>query len=716
MLAVFAMAAIQVTAQWESMTPMPTARAMATSCELDGKIYVIGGIFSDTSPATAKVERYDPVLDEWDTTVPDLPAPLCGASASVVNGKIYVIGGRESYSGTPHKSVYIYDPAMGGWTSGKDDITGPRSWIATSVLGDKIYAMGGYGYWGDGTTKDTVSVYDPAINDWTFTESMLSPRQGLTSDVVDGKIYTTGGMQEGIPHAVVESYDGISWSAKTSMPGPKFWHGSGVVDEQIYVFGGLKTEASETPDHARDTWRYDPATDHWTNIGVNLPESISGYGYATAEDAGGNECFYTFGGGYGDWAITDAVFKFCPPKEEDTKWEYQEVMPTPRAFTASCELDDKIYVIGGTFSIDSDATTKVEAYDWATDTWDTDKADLPVGLCDASAEVVGGKIYVIGGRPKYLETAYDSVFVYDPVADEWTSLHDTAAKKAGYASAMVDASIFVMGGGGPTDEVVAYNPATGDWTPKTNMPISSRVWHTAEVSGGKIYSMGGIALGEAKTLVQEYDPASDMWTSKADMPDTKFLHGSAACTLDNSIYVFGGAASLDASSQGLWRYDLSDGFWYDTEDDMPEMMGAFADAIVEVSDNEQCIYAIGGTRPDFWVNGPGELVGGEVYKYCITVNSSKEVADASAPVVLSQNFPNPFSSSTTIIYELRNAGEVNLKVFNLAGKELATVFDGHQPAGLHTVEWNADELPSGVYFYRLQTPAQTVTKRCVRQR
>ena len=99
-----------ITQAWEYMEPMPTARALTTASELDGKIYVIGGTFSKTSPATAVVEVYDPITNTWDTTAPDLPVPLCGASSCVVDGKIYVIGGRTAYNGPPVQSVYFYDP------------------------------------------------------------------------------------------------------------------------------------------------------------------------------------------------------------------------------------------------------------------------------------------------------------------------------------------------------------------------------------------------------------------------------------------------------------------------------------------------------------------------------------------------------------------------------------------------------------------------------
>jgi hypothetical protein len=72
-----------------------------------------------------------------------------------------------------------------------------------------------------------------------------------------------------------------------------------------------------------------------------------------------------------------------------------------------------------------------------------------------------------------------------------------------------------------------------------------------------------------------------------------------------------------------------------------------------------------------------------------------------AEYALHQNFPNPFNPSTTIRYDLREAGYTTLAVYNLVGQEVARIVDGRQIAGRHTVEFEAGALPSGVYFYRL---------------
>lgn len=70
---------------------------------------------------------------------------------------------------------------------------------------------------------------------------------------------------------------------------------------------------------------------------------------------------------------------------------------------------------------------------------------------------------------------------------------------------------------------------------------------------------------------------------------------------------------------------------------------------------------------------------------------------------LSQNYPNPFNPSTVINYQLLQAGEVKLSVFNLLGKNITTLVNGSQSAGNHSVTWNAGNLPSGIYIYKIET-------------
>jgi hypothetical protein len=80
---------------------------------------------------------------------------------------------------------------------------------------------------------------------------------------------------------------------------------------------------------------------------------------------------------------------------------------------------------------------------------------------------------------------------------------------------------------------------------------------------------------------------------------------------------------------------------------------------------------------------------------------------------LSQNYPNPFNPSTTIRFSLPSRSFVSLKVFDVLGREVSILLADEMPAGTYARQWNAAELPSGVYFYRLQSDKFTETKKFV---
>lgn len=95
------------------------------------------------------------------------------------------------------------------------------------------------------------------------------------------------------------------------------------------------------------------------------------------------------------------------------------------------------------------------------------------------------------------------------------------------------------------------------------------------------------------------------------------------------------------------------------------------------------------------------------------VTTGVEKVNSAVPVefTLSQNYPNPFNPSTTIDYEVPSHGLVSLTIFNLLGQRVADLVHGEQTPGRHTIRWNASNLASGVYFYRLTQGQNVMTKK-----
>jgi formylglycine-generating enzyme required for sulfatase activity len=78
---------------------------------------------------------------------------------------------------------------------------------------------------------------------------------------------------------------------------------------------------------------------------------------------------------------------------------------------------------------------------------------------------------------------------------------------------------------------------------------------------------------------------------------------------------------------------------------------------------------------------------------------------------LLQNYPNPFNPSTAISYQLTAISHVRLAIYDALGRNVATLVDEVKPAGTHSVSWNAQEFPSGLYVYRLVAGDQRTSKK-----
>ncbi len=114
-----------------------------------------------------------------------------------------------------------------------------------------------------------------------------------------------------------------------------------------------------------------------------------------------------------------------------------------------------------------------------------------------------------------------------------------------------------------------------------------------------------------------------------------------------------------------------------------------------------------------WISTSGQ----GVYMYEINSNDKNTYAKSNENLpdrfLLSQNFPNPFNPSTCIRYVVPHQGLVTLKVFDIMGKEVASLVDGERNQGEYTIEFNASVLSSGIYFYKLTAGSFVSTKKMI---
>ena len=115
-------------------------------------------------------------------------------------------------------------------------------------------------------------------------------------------------------------------------------------------------------------------------------------------------------------------------------------------------------------------------------------------------------------------------------------------------------------------------------------------------------------------------------------------------------------------------------------------------------------------------NNTGWAVGtnGLILKYQgVTSIGEERINRIPSEYFLSNNFPNPFNPSTTIRYSIPQSTNVTIKVFDILGSEIETLVNKEKPSGTYEITWNAENLPSGIYFYQLKAGSFVETKKMI---
>ena len=107
------------------------------------------------------------------------------------------------------------------------------------------------------------------------------------------------------------------------------------------------------------------------------------------------------------------------------------------------------------------------------------------------------------------------------------------------------------------------------------------------------------------------------------------------------------------------------------------------------------------------------IIWDKLYEYSLEITDVEDIEQLPSEFSLSQNYPNPFNPNTVISYQLPVGGDVILKIYDILGNEMSTLVDEYKPAGSYEVEFNATNLPSGVYFYQLRAGSFVETKKMI---
>ena len=274
------------------------------------------------------------------TKVGDMPENRYGHTVNEINGKIYVVGGvNYEFSAYP-RTALVYDRSSGEWSEIPLYNNKPRSGHVSCVVDGKLYVIGGF----DSTRSlSTMDMFDPNTGEWVSKKAMSIDRSLPASASIDGKIYVMGGTQyfgadAGPDFRTVEVYDtdDDTWTKLANMPRINWAQSAVAVNGKIYVLGG-RCHSADGPYASVDV--YDPQTNKWTTVS-DMP---TGRSSLTACVLDGN--IFAIGGWYHSGSsFYDKVETYDPERDE---WKTDHPVPFKRAVLASIVLDGKIYVYGG---------------------------------------------------------------------------------------------------------------------------------------------------------------------------------------------------------------------------------------------------------------------------------------------------------------------------------------------------------------------------------
>jgi photosystem II stability/assembly factor-like uncharacterized protein len=295
----------------------------------------------------------------------------------------------------------------------------------------------------------------------------------------------------------------------------------------------------------------------------------------------------------------------------------------------------------------------------------------------------------------------DKVWVTSNSAGEWTQSSDTlSGGEKVSAVAVVNASANYLGFAGTTDgrifECTSLNPAAGidTWTeispPGNNGGYVRRI--VVDLNDkNKIYATyGGYNISGTLTSRHVWVTANQgtNWTDiSSNLPNVPVHSLAIDPSSSSTLYV--------GTETGVYKSTNSGGTWSSSNAGMPSYVPTDELAIQK---DTKTMFAFTHGRGVFVVSltptGVADSPTGTPREY-----------------TLSQNYPNPFNPQTHLRYSIADARFVSLKVFDILGREVATLVNEMKNPGDYTVEWNASAFASGIYFYTLQVGSSVETKK-----
>jgi hypothetical protein len=348
-------------------------------------------------------------------------------------------------------------------------------------------------------------------------------------------------------------------------------------------------------------------------------------------------------------------------------------------------------------------------YSISGNTWVTG-TPLPGPKSSGDLVACGGKIYYIGGGSAY-NVGDAPQYVYNPATGTWTTIAPIPTPVTGnVAESYQDSIIYCVMGGWSSylTTVQVYRVNSNTWTTATSLPSGTgRRSFACGLWGNKIFVCAGYSGTFRQDLqigtINAANPLQITWAAGPIFAVQTSRPGGTA--IADRFYIVVGEITGGYGNQ-MGRFDIPGNAWLTAITPKPtptsNLWGCVSGTYVNCG---------GRLGIKVWVPGGSQNTARQFDVFsdtCLTMcqaiivgtaNNNNNIPETYA---LKQNYPNPFNPSTKILYLLPKASDVKIVVFDVLGREVATLVNEFKPAGTHTVEFNAVNLASGVYLYRIE--------------
>jgi hypothetical protein len=234
-------------------------------------------------------------------------------------------------------------------------------------------------------------------------------------------------------------------------------------------------------------------------------------------------------------------------------------------------------------------------------------------------------------------------------------------------------------------------------------PVTGLAWNPQDADGYHLYIFGRDNSGEHSRVLRMH-PVSGSAQLLAQL-DRQTGDRSGGCTVtggwNSTLLVFAGILQNTTSDFfSVWELDFNT-TWISVTPMFGSVPGG-TERELEVAFNPAMLRD-GTYRVNLYIRN-NTVTPMLTLPVSLTVSlAAGEPELAPLTYALDQNYPNPFNGRTTFRYSLARPGNAALRIYNLMGQEVATVAKGVQAAGVHTVNYDLKDLPSGVYVYRIES-------------